>query len=556
MLALLASVALAAPVVEPLLHSGSGFFDAELLPLPSGEVAVVAYPGDAVPSAVVLLPEAGRWRGVASPGGTLVAAEDGLHSLALWAGTPIVGGHWRLDGAGWTTLEPLPPLPRVDGVQAASMRGGGVTAWVSRAGGLVRLTERAAGWAESALPPGRAWDDGGRVYTTAGGRVRRGPLSWQAPGVTGAVFDEGPRGAPLFVAAEDGRLRIWHAGEAHTAALPRTVLPPAQDCLEGGCPARRVDLVLPGPGRLAFRDGRPVVAAVQAVVEGDRTCAPAPEHPCDPPNGPNTCPTGPQYQCAGPKGEPARTVRLWERTAGGWSESTLDLPVSPLRVFDTHVSGAETWLLLEAGSPGGPRSLVRVRLDAETAAWPVAWSAETVSAPFSPHALAARGFVPGQGTSGYAPPAAWQGGALRTGGPAHGAAWVDRLLPAPGPVAVSVEADVAAWHAGCGQPELRVQRGRAAWTLRLAADPLTLVPLDGPAIAIDAPAHGAHTWGLTAAADAVVVTVDGAEVHRQPAAFPEAERGSVSVGQRMSCGVPVGPAATWKRVTVGPPGGP
>ena len=99
LLALLLTLsAWAGVVVEPLQDSSGGFFDAELLTLPDGRVAVVYHPNGPVGAAWTLVPKEASWTAIPSPAGAIVATPTGLQSLVLWP-DPLIGGRrWALEG--------------------------------------------------------------------------------------------------------------------------------------------------------------------------------------------------------------------------------------------------------------------------------------------------------------------------------------------------------------------------------------------------------------------------------------------------------------------------
>jgi len=192
----------ASPSVELLVPSSEAV-DAAWLPLPQGPPAIVVMPTASPGGAVTLVaePEAQRWRAVPSPGGVVVAAADGLHSLFAEAGHPWEGRRWWLDSGQWVPGDPLPPEIAPGSTQAVSVaEDGAATVWTSTGGWLRRQQAQGAGWGSSTVGRARAWTDDGRVYWQDATAVQRAGRRWRSPAVpTGTlqVFDEGPGERPL-----------------------------------------------------------------------------------------------------------------------------------------------------------------------------------------------------------------------------------------------------------------------------------------------------------------------------------------------------------------------
>lgn len=551
---LLTLCAWAGVVLEPLHDSGAGFFDAEFLPLPDGRTAIAFHPGTTPRGALVLLPDEAAWTTVPAPGVVLIAAPDGLRALTPWP-DPILGGRsWRLEGERFIALDPLPEPPQSYGVQAARVGADGqVEAWVSAQGALAHLTTQGERWTSESLGNTVAWDDEGAVYLQDVSHVQ-GRRRWRIPKVVEGSqlsFDESPGGAPLFVAVEEGRVRVWYGGEAHTEPTPASRTIDATACTTSPCEQVEVIQAVPWSGRLAFDGEDPVIPIVRDTRVSSLTCRPMPMHPCDPAGPINTCPTEPSYDCSGPV-EQTHELLLLRRRGGAWSAEPVPLEVDPLRVLDARVEGGEVQVLLETGVPAQARSLSLLRLGAEGEPRQVRTPGSAAAQPLSLDAMVTAGFVPNEGSSTYMPAPAWEEGALRTGGEALGVGWVDLTLPASeAGVRMEVHAEVEAWPQACGTPELLVRDRRGLERLLLSGEALILES-DGKQAPIEAPAHGVHAWALSLDAEAVVVEVDGEEVHRR--ARPTAAPGPLylSFGQRTTCGSPVGPEALWTGVSVGP----
>ncbi|MCB9746594.1 MAG: hypothetical protein H6741_10060 [Alphaproteobacteria bacterium] len=557
LLALLLTLsAWAGVVVEPLQDSSGGFFDAELLTLPDGRVAVVYHPNGPVGAAWTLVPKEASWTAIPSPAGAIVATPTGLQSLVLWP-DPLIGGRrWALEGESWVALPPMPPAPpSAYGVQAARVDvDGWVEAWLPGGGGLLHVQEEDGAWRVNDLGDAEAWDDDGQVFVEAGHAVA-GRRRWRAPGVseqTWLSFDESPEGQPVFVALDEGRLRTWFAGESLTLPLERSVMPALEGCVSERCTQVVVHYATPRDGRFAFDANGPVVPLLQTTRTSELLCRALPPHPCDPVGPINTCPTEPEYQCEGPT-ETETALLLLRRRAGEWQLDPLELPAPPLRVLDSGLIDEELQLLVETGVEGAARSLSLVRVDARGPARPVRFP-EAAAAPMTLDALTTAGFVPGQGANTYQPWPEWSEAGLRTGGEAHGPGWVELGLPRrEGPVRLTAEAELGPWSQSCGQPELFLRLGGEVLRLYLGGEALILEDaMRAERVPIEAPAQGAHAWSLLRDEEAWAVEVDGAEVYRRPAPPLTPGDGLFALGQRSSCGIPPGPEVLWTAISVGP----
>ena len=480
-----------------------------------------------------------------TPQGTVVASPSGLWSAVVWSDPLLGGARWHLEGDRYVPHAPLPAIPPgVDGVRALQVgAGGAVEAWVSRSGALTRLRAADDGWTATALARTAAWDDEGTVFTQDAVQVY-GRQRWQSPRLpedASPTFDEGPQG-PLFVSLEEGRLRTWYAGTRITAVLPTSTPVDPAACQKTTCEQRLLAHEAPWSGRLAFDARGPVVPIVETTITAQLTCTPAPLHPCDPVRSAADCPQAPQLDCRGPS---TRTRALYLLRGGALA--AVPLPVEPYRVLDTHIVGAETWLLLQSAAEG----LLLVRLDAAGPARSVDYPQRAVPASVALADLQAVGFRVGRSANDSAPLPVWSGAGLQTGGTA-GAGWVELSLPVlAGPMRLSASAEVPAWDAPCGAPELYVYAGEQV-RLKLGGERLALeLPARGTTSRIEAPAQGAHTWALVVEDGQVVVEVDGAEVHRADRRA-EATAGYFSAGQRESCGMSALPEVLWTGFAVAP----
>lgn len=548
------------PVVDPVLDLGGGLADAEYLPLPDGRVAIAAIASAPQGLSWVLLPEragaggAGTWTVLPTPGGTLVSADDGIWAVTAWDAPLRAGRVWQLDGTSWQPRPTLPDGTGVGGVQAVRVDAGGVAVWAHRSGTLVERRVRDGVWRDRTHPNTTAWDDEGTVYLRTRATVH-GRRRHAVPQVTAdapLVFDEDAAGRPLFVAADDGRLRVWFAGAAHTEAVPASERVDRSVCPE--TPRTEVVVVhqLPTDGRLAFGPREAVVPWVQSTQTLQTRCVERPPHPCDPAGPVDTCPRGPIYDFPPVRGSESWTRELKVLRGHGdqWEAVSIEVPFQPVRVLDTRVEGGETWLLVEGGTDRGTRTLYHVRLGSSGPPAEVVWPVQIDVEPLALDQVLAAGLSPGLGSSTTAPPASWSEGGLETGGARRGAAWIDLVGPrTDDPLTLTVRAEVSPWGTDCGQPEIRLWRGTEAHSLLLGGPSALLVasPTDPP-LSLDAPGHGSHAWTLSLSEDGLVVAVDDVVVHRR--AVPPSSVGGLggSFGQRSSCGVPVGPAVRWRGV--------
>lgn len=227
------------------------------------------------------------------------------------------------------------------------------------------------------------------------------------------------------------------------------------------------------------------------------------------------------------------------------------LDITPERVLDIDTQDGEVALLVVNAQARTGWGLYRVRLGAEGAApLPVRWPRGARAADFALDTLVEAGFSVGRGTSPYVGAAAFDRGTLLTGGDTRGAGWADLALPDASGATLTVDADISEWHDGCGQPELLLSWGLRRWRLLLAADPPRLQVDHETPVPIAGAAHGAQTWTLSVDADRVSVSIDGAVVHEGPLGTAPEGPTWVSVGQRTSCGQPLGPATVWRSVSV------